>query len=162
ADVVIDVAIGTRSGIPAGEQALALAQLVDKLPNLKLRGVISYDGGAQHVKGFKNRLEHTMKNFEPSLQTFEMMKKSGLNTDIFSGGGTGTYNILSRVSGVTDLQVGSYIFMDCQYLEIGGEDNDEVFTDFLPSLTVMTTVLNTYFPHRLTTDAGSKALTLNK
>ena len=55
ADVVVDVAVGTRTGVPAGDQALALAQLVDKLPNLKLRGIISYDGGAQHIKGFKTR-----------------------------------------------------------------------------------------------------------
>ncbi|MBI3492658.1 MAG: hypothetical protein HY047_12905 [Acidobacteria bacterium] len=52
--------------------------------------------------------------------------------------------------------------MDAQYLEIGGESSDELYTDFVPSLTVMTTVLNTYFPGRLTTDAGAKALTLNK
>jgi D-serine deaminase-like pyridoxal phosphate-dependent protein len=162
ADVVVDVAVGTRTGVPPGEQAVALAQLVDKLPNLKLRGMISYDGGAQHIKKFKTRLEQSLKNYEPSVDTFEMMKRSGLNTEIFSGGGTGTYNIMPKVPGFTDLQVGSYIFMDCQYIEIGGEDNDEVFSDFAPSLTVMTTVLNTYFPGRLTTDAGSKALTLNK
>jgi D-serine deaminase-like pyridoxal phosphate-dependent protein len=162
ADVVIDVAVGTRTGVPAGAQALQLAQLVDKLPNLKLRGLISYDGGAQHIKGFHQRLEQTLKNFEPSIETFELMKKAGLSTEIFSGGGTGTYNIMTKVPGFTDLQVGSYIFMDAQYLEIGGESNEEVFTDFAPSLTVMTTVLNTYFPGRLTTDAGAKALTLNK
>jgi D-serine deaminase-like pyridoxal phosphate-dependent protein len=52
ADVVIDVAVGTRSGIPAGDEALALAKLVDRLPNLKLRGLLSYDGGAQHITGF--------------------------------------------------------------------------------------------------------------
>ena len=40
ADVVIDVAVGTRSGIPPGAGALALAQLVDTLPNLKLRGIL--------------------------------------------------------------------------------------------------------------------------
>jgi D-serine deaminase-like pyridoxal phosphate-dependent protein len=162
ADVVVDMAIGTRSGVPAGDQAIALAQLVDRLPNLKLRGVISYDGGAQHIKGFKNRLDQTLKRFEPSLETYERMKKSGLNTEIFSGGGTGTYNILPRAAGVTDLQVGSYIFMDCQYLEIGGESSDEVYDDFASSLTVVTTVLNTYFPKSITTDAGAKALTLNK
>ena len=162
ADVVIDVAIGTRSGIPAGDQAVGLAQLVDTLPNLKLRGVISYDGGAQHIKGFKNRLDQTLNRFAPSLETYERMKKTGLNTEIFSGGGTGTYNILPKVKGVTDVQVGSYIFMDCQYLEIGGESNEEVYTDFAPSLTVVTTVLNTYFPNSITTDAGAKALTLNK
>jgi D-serine deaminase-like pyridoxal phosphate-dependent protein len=90
------------------------------------------------------------------------MKRSGLNTEIFSGGGTGTYNIMIKVPGMTDVQVGSYIFMDAQYLEIGGESNEELYTDFAPSLTVMTTVLNNYFPNRLTTDAGQKALTLNK
>jgi D-serine deaminase-like pyridoxal phosphate-dependent protein len=162
ADVVIDVAIGTRSGIPADDRALELAQLVDKLPHLELRGVISYDGGAQHIKGFKNRMEQTLNKFAPSVAIYERMKRAGLNTEIFSGGGTGTYNILPKAPGVTDVQVGSYVFMDCQYLEIGGESNEEVFTDFTPSLTVVTTVLNTYFPNSITTDAGAKALTLNK
>ena len=154
--------LGTRSGVPAGDQATALAQLVDKLPHLKLRGLISYDGGAQHIKGFKTRLEQTLDRFAPSVETFERFKRSGLSTEIYSGGGTGTYNILPRASGVTDVQVGSYVFMDCQYLEIGGETNDEVYNDFLPSLTVVTTVLNTYFPKSITTDAGAKALTLNR
>ena len=45
ADVVIDVAVGMRSGIPAGDGAVALAKLIDTLPNLKLRGILSYDGG---------------------------------------------------------------------------------------------------------------------
>jgi D-serine deaminase-like pyridoxal phosphate-dependent protein len=163
ADVVVDVAIGTRSGIPAGDQALALGQLVDTLPHLKLRGIISYDGSAQHIKGFKNRLDQTLTRFEPSLGTFERFTRSGLNTEIFSGGGTGTYNILPKASPhVTDVQVGSYVFMDCQYLEIGGESNDEIYTDFASSLTVLTTVLNTYFEKSITTDAGAKALTLNK
>jgi D-serine deaminase-like pyridoxal phosphate-dependent protein len=157
------VAIGTRSGIPAGDAALALGQLVDTLPNLKLRGIISYDGGAQHIKGFKNRLDQTLKRFEPSLGTCERFTRAGLSTEIFSGGGTGTYNILPRASSqVTDVQVGSYVFMDCQYLEIGGESNDELYTDFASSLTVMSTVLNTYFEKSITTDAGAKALTLNK
>jgi D-serine deaminase-like pyridoxal phosphate-dependent protein len=162
ADVVVDVAVGTRSGVPPGDQAVALAQLIDKLPNLRFRGMLGYDGGAQHIKGFKNRYEQTLQRFEPVVQTFERMKASGLNVEIFSGGGTGTYNIMTKVPGFTDVQVGSYVFMDCQYLEIGSEHNESVFTDFAPSLTVMTTVLNTYFPGRLTADAGTKALTLNK
>jgi D-serine deaminase-like pyridoxal phosphate-dependent protein len=160
ADVVIDVAVGTRSGIPA-EGALALAQLVDKLPNLKLRGMLSYDGGVQHAKGFAARKERALKAIEPNAAAFEAMKKSGLNVEIFSGGGTGTYNIMHAVPGFTDVQVGSYLFMDMQYLAIGSESGDEVFNDFAPSLTVLTTVLNNRFPGRLTTDAGAKALTLN-
>jgi 3-hydroxy-D-aspartate aldolase len=161
ADVVIDVAVGTRSGIPAGEGALKLAQLVDTLPNLTLRGILSYDGGVQHAKGFQNRKERALSAIAPNVETFEAMKKAGLNTEIFSGGGTGTYNIMHLVPGVTDVQVGSYLFMDMQYLAIGSDTGDAVYSDFAPSLTVLTTVLNNRFAGRLTTDAGAKALTLN-
>jgi D-serine deaminase-like pyridoxal phosphate-dependent protein len=161
ADVVVDVAVGTRSGVPAGDQALALAQLVDKLPNLRFRGMLAYDGGAQHIKGYKARHDQSLARSQDALKTFERMKASGLNAEIFSGGGTGTYNIMTKVPGYTDVQVGSYVFMDTQYLEIGNETG-EIFTDFAPSLTVLTTVVNAYFPKRLTTDAGTKALTLNK
>jgi D-serine deaminase-like pyridoxal phosphate-dependent protein len=52
--------------------------------------------------------------------------------------------------------------MDCQYIEIGGESDEAIFNDFASSLTVLTTVLNAYFPNSLTTDAGAKALTLNR
>jgi D-serine deaminase-like pyridoxal phosphate-dependent protein len=161
ADVVVDVAVGTRSGVPPGDQAVALAELVDKLPNLKFRGMLAYDGGAQHIKGYKARRDQSLARYEDVVKTFDRMKAAGLNMEIFSGGGTGTYNIMTKVPGFTDVQVGSYVFMDAQYLEIGNEHGD-IFTDFAPSLTVMTTVLNTYFPNRITTDAGSKALTLNK
>jgi D-serine deaminase-like pyridoxal phosphate-dependent protein len=162
ADLVVDVAVGRRTGAPPGEQALAVAQLVDTLPNLKLRGMISYDGGAQHIKGFKERETRTLERFADSVETFEGMKRAGLNTEIFSGGGTGTYNIMHKAPGITDVQVGSYIFMDCQYIEIGSETDEQVFGDFAPSLTVLTTIVNDYFPNSLTTDAGAKALTLNK
>jgi D-serine deaminase-like pyridoxal phosphate-dependent protein len=160
ADVVIDVAVGTRSGIPPGDGALQLAQLIAKLPNLRLRGILSYDGGVQHAAGFAARKERALQTIAPNVETFEAMKKAGLPMEIFSGGGTGTYNIMHLVPGFTDLQVGSYVFNDMQYLAIGNE-RGPVFDDFAPSLTVLTTILNNRFPGRLTTDAGTKALTLN-
>lgn len=161
ADVVIDVAVGTRSGIPPGEEAIKLAQLVDKQPNLKLRGMLSYDGGAQHITGFATRKERALAAIEENARTQQKMKQSGLNTEIFSGGGTGTYNIYHLVPGFTDVQAGSYIFMDMQYIAIGNADGQPVYDDFEPSLTVLATVVNNRFPGRLTTDAGAKALTIN-
>jgi D-serine deaminase-like pyridoxal phosphate-dependent protein len=161
ADVVIDVAVGTRSGIPPGDDAVALAKLVETLPNLELRGLLSYDGGAQHIAGFATRKQRALENIAANVRVCEDMKKAGLNTEIFSGGGTGTYNMQHLVPGFSDVQVGSYVFMDMQYLAIGGEHGDAVYDDFLPSLTVVATILNNRFPGRLTTDAGAKALTLN-
>jgi D-serine deaminase-like pyridoxal phosphate-dependent protein len=161
ADVVIDVAAGTRSGVPPGEQAVELAQLVDRLPGLKLRGLLCYDGAAQHIKGYATRREAALGRAQPAVRTCERMRELGLNTEIFSGGGTGTYDIMPTVPGLTDVQVGSYVFMDTQYLEIGGARGD-TFDDFEPSLTMLTTIVNDYFPKCLTTDAGTKAVTLNQ
>ena len=162
ADVVVDIDIIKRSGVLAGDPALALAQMIDKMPNLKFRGILAYDGGVQHVKGYQARKDQAMKNFEPIVMTYEKMKASGLNLEIFSGGGTGTYDIMTGVKGFTDVQVGSYVFMDCQYIIIGGAKNEAVYDDFAPSLTIMTTVINNNYPGRLITDSGTKALTLNK
>jgi D-serine deaminase-like pyridoxal phosphate-dependent protein len=69
---------------------------------------------------------------------------------------------MTAVKGITDVQVGSYAFMDCQYIVIGGAKNESIFDDFAPSLTVMTTVINANYPGRLVTDSVTKALTLNK
>lgn len=162
ADVVVDIDVIRRSGVAPGAPALALAQMIDKMPNLRFCGILAYDGGVQHVTGFNTRKEQALRNFEPVVKTYEMMKAAGLNMEIFSGAGTGTYDIMTGIPGFTDVQVGSYLFMDRQYMEIGGSKNETVFDDFAPSLTVMTTIINSYHPGRLITDSGSKALTLNK
>src|SRR5262249_34209295 len=75
-----------------------------------------------------------------------------------SGGSTGTYDIDSAIDGVTELQVGSYVFMDVEYRRIGGRKGQEVYDDFRPSLTVLTTVVSAAHADRVTVDAGTKAL----
>lgn len=163
ADVVVDVDAGIRrTGIPFGQPALQLAQLVDQLPGLRLRGMLCYDAAAQHVVGFEKRKAQTLETMVEATDTFELMRRSGLNTDIFSGGGTGTYNIDHGTGGLTDVQVGSYVFMDAQYIAIGGEQDEELYSDFDTSLTIMTTVLNDQYKGRATSDAGAKACTINQ
>ena len=163
ADVVVDVDPGgNRTGITAGQAALQLAQLVDQLPGLTLRGLLCYDGGSQHVKGFDQRKTQTLGRLNAASETYDLFNNGGLNTEIFGGGGTGTYNIDHETRGLTDIQVGSYVFMDAQYIDIGGESNDEIYSDFQPALTILTTVLNDQYKGRATTDAGAKACTINR
>lgn len=162
ADVVMDIDVIKRSGVIPGAPALALAQLIGKMPNLKFRGILAYDGAVQHVVGFQKRKEEALKTFEPVVMTYEMLKKAGFNMEIFSGGGTGTYDMMQEVPGFTDVQVGSYLFMDRQYMEIGGAKNEKVFDDFAPSLTVMATIINMNYPNRIITDSGAKSFTLNQ
>ena len=77
--------------------------------------------------------------------------------NIISGGSTGTYNIDTE-NGLTELQCGSYVFMDTGYRKIGGKSSATVYEDFGPSLTVMTTVVSKRHPNQCTIDAGNKAL----
>ena len=162
ADVVVDLEVIRRSGVPTGLPALELAQLVDRFPNLRFRGILAYDGGAQHINGFQKRMDRTRQTFEPVVETYESMLKSGLNMEIFSGAGTGTYNMMGEIPGFTDVQVGSYLFMDTQYMAIGSDSNENLYDDFDPALTVLATVINNNYPNRLITDSGAKSLTINK
>ncbi len=75
-----------------------------------------------------------------------------------SGGSTGTYNI-DHETGLTELECGSYVFMDTEYFIVGGQDGDmKTYNDFKPALTILTTVDSEHHPNIITTDYGAKSL----
>jgi len=156
-NVAVDVYAGlTRHGIEAGEPALEVARKVHSSRRLRLAGLMGYSGGASHTKGFENRRRKSQEDLAGLLQTVEQCKKSGLPVRFISGGSTGTYNI--DIGSLTELQCGSYVFMDTGYRKIGGKSSGAIYEDFAPSLTVMTTVVSKRHPRQCTIDAGNKAL----
>ena len=161
-NVMVDIdPVGRRTGIAPGEQALALAKRVDQLEGLRLRGVHGYSGASSHVKGYEARKAHSIQYMTPVIETFEAMKKAGLPAELMSGASTGTYNIDSDLAGMTELQVGSYVFMDVEYRRSGGRSG-EVYTDFRPSLTVLATVMSKNYDDIATIDAGLKAFATDR
>jgi D-serine deaminase-like pyridoxal phosphate-dependent protein len=161
-NVLVDIdPFGRRTGALPGDLALELAQKIDGLPHLKLRGVHGYSGASSHVKGFDERKEHSERYMRPVLDTFARMKQNGLPAEIMSGASTGTYNIDPKLEGLTEMQVGSYVFMDVDYRLIGGRDG-AVYADFEPSLTVLTTVISKNHTDQATVDAGFKAFATDR
>jgi D-serine deaminase-like pyridoxal phosphate-dependent protein len=157
-DVLLDLDVGDhRFGIAPGPAALELARHIARYGSLRLRGVQAYSGMASHTKGFESRREVSRKAMELAVQTREQLSKDGHDTAILSGGSTGTYNIDCDLPGGVELQVGSYVFMDVQYRGIGGKNSGAIYTDFQPSLTVLTTVVNTNVADRVSVDAGVKS-----
>jgi D-serine deaminase-like pyridoxal phosphate-dependent protein len=60
---------------------------------------------------------------------------------------------------LTELECGTYVFMDTEYFIIGGKDGDmKRYNDWQPALTVLTTVDSEHHPNIITTDYGAKAL----
>ena len=160
--VLVDVdPLGRRTGVPPGPGAVALAETIDKLPNLRLRGVHGYCGASSHVKGFEERKEHSEKYMGPVIETFAAMRRKGLPAEIMSGASTGTYNIDSALDGMTELQVGSYALMDVDYRIIGGRSGD-VYDDFRNALHVLATVISKNHDDIATVDAGLKAFATDR
>jgi D-serine deaminase-like pyridoxal phosphate-dependent protein len=157
--VVVDVYAGlSRHGIEAGTPALDLAKKVDASKNLKLIGLMGYAGGAAHTHGFAERKDKSRSDLAGTLETVAAARSAGLPIEIVSGGSTGTYNIDSETKGLTELQAGSYVFMDTLYRVIGGKEDPHSYNDFGMALTVMSTVISTRHPKQCTIDAGNKAL----
>ena len=156
---VVDVYAGlTRHGIEPGAQALELAKKVDSSKNLKLAGLMGYSGGASHTKGWTERKKKSQEDLAGCLETVAAARRAGLPVEIVTGGSTGTYNIDSESKALTELQAGSFVFMDTLYRQIGGKNDPAVYSDFGPALTVMTTVISKRHPRQCTIDAGNKAL----
>ncbi len=161
-NVMIDIdPVGRRTGILPGDDAFGLAERIMKMQHLKLRGVHAYSGASSHVTGFEARKEHSHKVMQGPLETFFRMKKAGMPVEIMSGGSTGTYNIDPPLKGMTELQVGSYVFMDVDYRRVGGQAGT-VYDDYMPSLTVLATVISKNHPDRATVDAGFKAFATDR
>ena len=157
-NVIVDVFAGlNRQGCQPGEPALRLAQKVDQSKQMKLVGIMGYSGGASHTHGWEARKQKSTGDVAAMLETVELCRKSGLPIGIITGGSTGTYNIDTE-NHLTELQAGSYIFMDTLYRRIGGKSDEHVYNDFEPALSVMTTVISKTRPNQCAVDYGNKAL----
>ncbi|MCL5019170.1 MAG: alanine racemase [Patescibacteria group bacterium] len=62
-----------RTGSPPGQPAVELAKIVLQSKGLRLRGIQSYAGGAQHIGGFENRKQKSLEMMTPALESREMM-----------------------------------------------------------------------------------------
>ncbi|MGE0827649.1 MAG: DSD1 family PLP-dependent enzyme [Candidatus Binatia bacterium] len=161
-NVLLDLDPGLhRTGILPSENAFALAQLLMQLPNLRLRGVQCYSGNTAHVVGYEARRAHSEQAMSPALEFFSRLQRNGFPVEIMTGGSTGTYNIDSEFPGMTELQVGSYVFMDIEYRDIGGE-RGAIYDDFVHSLTVLATVISRSHDGLATVDAGLKAFATDR
>jgi D-serine deaminase-like pyridoxal phosphate-dependent protein len=146
-----------RQGIENGQPALELSQRIISSKHMQFEGYMAYSGGASHTKGWEARRKKSANDLSGVQETVELARKSGLPVGIISGGSTGTYNI-DKENGLTELEVGSYVFMDTVYHGIGGKDDDSVYNDFNGALTVLTTVDSKRWPNQVTIDYGNKAL----
>jgi D-serine deaminase-like pyridoxal phosphate-dependent protein len=155
-DVLVEVDVGAhRCGVQPGEAAARLAIAIARAPGLRLRGLHAYHGGAQHLRTPDERGAAIAEAVRLAALSKAAIEAAGLRCPVVTGAGTGTWQ-LERDSGVyTEVQPGSYAFMDADY------GRNALAVDqhhFEHSLYVLTTVMSTPVRERAVVDAGLKAL----
>lgn len=146
-----------RQGIENGQPAVDLARKIMMSKNIQLEGFMAYSGTASHTKTFAARRKQSEMDLSGVNETLALARKAGIPVNIVSGGSTGTYN-MDKALGLTELECGSYVFMDSIYSGVGGQSDDTVYTDFDNSLSVLVTVDSKNHRGQVSTDYGNKAL----
>ncbi len=159
--VLVEVNVGAdRCGVEPAEPALALARQIAGSRGLRFAGLQAYHGAAQHIRDYARRKEAIQAAAEKTRRTVELLRRHGLACELVSGAGTGTYPF-EAASGVwNELQAGSYIFMDADYLKNLRQDGTPG-SEFTPSLFVYATVMSRPAKDRAVLDAGLKALSVD-
>jgi D-serine deaminase-like pyridoxal phosphate-dependent protein len=148
---------GNRCGVEPGEPALALARQITQAPHLAFGGLQAYHGSAQHLRGWEERRQAIAAAADKAGRTRDLLAHHGIECPAVTGAGTGTFEFESASGVYTELQCGSYIFMDADY----GRNLDRDGTPtkaFEPSLFVWATVMSRPTDDRAIVDAGLKAL----
>jgi D-serine deaminase-like pyridoxal phosphate-dependent protein len=161
-NLAVDLWVSGRTGITPGEPAVALVESMQPLASVRFAGIQSYAGQASHTVGFTERTRVSKEAMGKAVETRRTLEKKGIACNLLTGGSTGTYNIDSEIDGITELQPGSFVFMDVDYNRIGGADGNAFYGDFKNSLTVFTTVVSKPNDDLAIVDGGLKAFSTDK
>ena len=154
-DVYVEVDVGAgRCGVAPGEATALLAQAIHMAPCLNFAGLQCYHGTAQHLRTPEMRIAAIRHAADVAQQSRSAIEAIGINVPVITGAGTGSFTH-ERDSGVfTEIQAGSYIFMDRDYADNQRGHGDPVFDH---ALFVLTAVMSINQHGKVVVDAGLKA-----
>ena len=155
--VFVDVDPGNhRTGVASPAAAVALAAAIAASPGLTLAGVQFYCGAQQHIPSFAERRAAIVERTDYLRTVLAALRAAGHAIRVVTGGGTGTWLIDTELDVLTELQTGSYIFLDREYGECELAPGDA--PAFEPALFLDATVISANAAGMVTVDAGLKAL----
>jgi D-serine deaminase-like pyridoxal phosphate-dependent protein len=148
--ILIEVDVGMRrGGVRSAADAVALAERIRALPGLRLRGVQGYEGHCMQEKDRAARAMKAASAMEILVAAVDRLERAGLRCEVVSAAGTGTYDCTGANPRITEIQAGSYVFMDRFHAAMAPE--------FAPALTVLATVASRH-GDTVILDAGRKAV----
>ena len=155
--VEIDCGAG-RCGVKTTPAVVEIAQAIDAAPNLKFTGIQAYQGAMQHMDSFEDRKAKLDAAIAQVRDAVDALTALGLEPELVSGGGTGSYYFESNSGVYNELQCGSYAFMDADYGRIKDKDGQRIDRgEWENALFILTSVMSHAKPDLAVCDAGLKA-----
>ncbi|MBV1787140.1 DSD1 family PLP-dependent enzyme [Marinobacterium sp. D7] len=155
--VEIDCGAG-RCGVTTTEAVVQIAQAIDAAANLKFTGIQAYQGAMQHLDTYEARKEKLDIAIAQVKAAVDGLKEVGLEPELVSGGGTGSYYFESNSGVYNELQCGSYAFMDADYGRILDKDGKRIDQgEWENALFILTSVMSHAKADKAICDAGLKA-----
>ncbi|MCX7622246.1 MAG: alanine racemase [Thermomicrobium sp.] len=153
-DVVIEIDTGLRrAGVEPGEPALRLARELQRMPGLRVRGLMTHEGHAGRATTREEMERLARQAGEAMVATAELLRKHGIPVEVVSVGSTPAAFATTQVAGITEMRPGTYVFYDAAAFRFGRIGPERV------ALRVLATVISRPAPDRAIIDAGSKTLT---
>jgi D-serine deaminase-like pyridoxal phosphate-dependent protein len=161
-DVLVEVNAGqNRCGVEVlednGALCVQLAQAIQACPQLHFKGIHCYHGAIQHTRCATERQQQVMDMpVARATKAVQALTAAGISVEVVTGGGTGTFPYESASGRYTEIQPGSYCFMDVDYGD--NADGKSMFENalFLHTMVISKTVGGDG-PTRAVLDAGTKA-----
>ena len=159
--VEIDCGAG-RCGVTTTADVVAIAQAVEAAPGLKFTGIQAYQGAMQHMDSYEDRKAKLDIAIAMVKDAVDGLKAEGIECELVSGGGTGSYYFESNSGVYNELQCGSYAFMDADYGRILDKDGKRIDQgEWENAFFILTSVMSHAKADKAICDAGLKAQSID-
>ncbi|MCM2256034.1 MAG: DSD1 family PLP-dependent enzyme [Vicinamibacteria bacterium] len=157
-DVFVEINVGQdRCGVDGADAVQRLLDAIAAHGELRFAGLQAYQGSLQHLRGHAERRAVAARAAARAADVVAGLARAGVACPVVSGGGSGSVEF-DLVSGVyTEVQPGSYVFMDGDY----GRNEYTDSLRFEHALFLATTVISTGGGERIIVDAGLKSLAVD-
>ena len=137
-----------RCGLDPGPALVALARVIDQLPGLKFRGLMSFFGNVWGTP--EQRRAEAQQVAGRVARGLAAFRAEGMPVEIVSGGSTPSAEFAHLIPGLTEIRPGTYVYNDLNtYYQSACALED-------CAVRVVATVVSTAVPGRAIIDAGSK------
>ncbi|WP_020204361.1 DSD1 family PLP-dependent enzyme [Cupriavidus sp. WS] len=158
--VEIDIGQG-RCGVADAGAALDLVRAIQAHAPLAFRGLQAYQGGMQHVREYAARKRAAAEAASRAAAVVAALAEAGVACETVTGGGSGSVEFDLAGGVYTELQPGSYVFMDGDY----GRNEYRGEPRFAHSLFIASTVMSVAGADgaapRVVVDAGLKSMAVD-